>query len=544
MGEIVTKRAVLYARVSTDDSAEHGYSIPTQLSAMRDYTAKHGFEVLQEITDDCSGAIPVFQRPGGSRVYELLQRSAVDVVLLYTLDRAARDDREYPVEYLIFLRDVQDAGAELHYVDSGPTDGGLLDLFRAWQAGDERRKIRERTMRGMRGKIRAGKLPGYGPAPLGYKRVGYRQDVAWVVDETEAEIVRQIYDWYGNGIGVGEISDRLTARRILTPAARRKKKNGKTHAPHEWQCGSIYVILHQEAYAGVFYAHRERMVWEMGKDGRKRSKAVPRPPEEWVPIEVPAIVDRKIWDKAQHRLERGRLMATRNTMHRHYLVRGRITCRHCHYSVIGSPFSMRGYSYTYYRCNGRSRRITSGDCKLPYFDVKRVDDAVWGQIVEWLQNPDEIERSYNEYLENREKENEPARQRLAALERELEEIRSRQAKLVELYLSEVYTLEEIKNAKAQMDAAVSAVEKEHAELARTLEVVRMSREQMDHLHEYSKRIGEGIAKADFATKRKIVDLLETQVELEYRDGARIAHVRCVLGEANLAILSNARWDRS
>jgi multidrug resistance efflux pump len=164
--------------------------------------------------------------------------------------------------------------------------------------------------------------------------------------------------------------------------------------------------------------------------------------------------------------------------------------------------------------------------------------------VEWLQNPNAIERSYREYLETVEKENEPIRQRLAALERELEEIRSKQAKVVELYLSEVYTLEEIKNAKAQMDAAVGAVEKEHAELARTLEVVTVTREQMDHLHEYTQRIGEGIAKADFEAKRKIVDLLETQVELEHQDGNRIVHVRCVLGEADLSIVSNARWDRS
>ena len=65
---------------------------------------------------------------------------------------------------------------------------------------------------------------------------------------------------------------------------------------------------------------------------------------------------------------------------------------------------------------------------------------------------------------------------------------------------------------------------------------------MDHLREYSKRIDQGIAKADFATKRKIVDLLETHVELEHQDGDKIVHVQCVLGEAALSILSSARWD--
>lgn len=89
-----------------------------------------------------------------------------------------------------------------------------------------------------------------------------------------------------------------------------------------------------------------------------------------------------------------------------------------------------------------------------------------------------------------------------------------------------------------------AVEKEHAELARTLDVVTVTRERRDHLHEYTQRIGEGIAKADFDAKRKIVDLLETQMELEHQDGNRIVHLRCVLGETDLSIVSGARLGES
>ena len=67
------KRAAIYARVSTDDQAEHGYSISTQLQAMRESATRNGFMVTDEITDDCSGSIPVGQRPGGARIYSHLK---------------------------------------------------------------------------------------------------------------------------------------------------------------------------------------------------------------------------------------------------------------------------------------------------------------------------------------------------------------------------------------------------------------------------------------------------------------------------------------
>jgi DNA invertase Pin-like site-specific DNA recombinase len=43
------KRAILYARVSTDEQARSGYSLAQQLEALRDYTAREGYEILEEV---------------------------------------------------------------------------------------------------------------------------------------------------------------------------------------------------------------------------------------------------------------------------------------------------------------------------------------------------------------------------------------------------------------------------------------------------------------------------------------------------------------
>ena len=45
------KRAVLYAHVSTDERARSGYSLAQQLEALREYAAREGYEVLEEVSD-------------------------------------------------------------------------------------------------------------------------------------------------------------------------------------------------------------------------------------------------------------------------------------------------------------------------------------------------------------------------------------------------------------------------------------------------------------------------------------------------------------
>ena len=43
------RKAILYARVSTDEQARNGYSLAQQIEALRDYTAREGYDVLEEV---------------------------------------------------------------------------------------------------------------------------------------------------------------------------------------------------------------------------------------------------------------------------------------------------------------------------------------------------------------------------------------------------------------------------------------------------------------------------------------------------------------
>ena len=83
-------RAVLYARVSTDEQARSGYSLAQQSEALREDAAREGYEVLEEVVDSGhSGAS--HERPGMHRVRELLASGGVSLVLTQDRDHFAHE---------------------------------------------------------------------------------------------------------------------------------------------------------------------------------------------------------------------------------------------------------------------------------------------------------------------------------------------------------------------------------------------------------------------------------------------------------------------
>ena len=117
------KSAILYGRVSTETQMEHGYSLPMQLQAMKEYTTRNGFQVVDEIQDDCSGSIPFKDRPGGAMFYKRIAQTDIHAVIISELDRASRDKYAVPIEFMIFRRDLEYAGVELHFVKGWKSEG-------------------------------------------------------------------------------------------------------------------------------------------------------------------------------------------------------------------------------------------------------------------------------------------------------------------------------------------------------------------------------------------------------------------------------------
>src|SRR3712207_9192131 len=84
------KSAVLYGRVSTDEQARSGYSLAQQLEALREYAAREGLQVLEEVEDPGQSGASL-ERPGMDRIRDLVAAGGVYVVLAQDRDRFARE---------------------------------------------------------------------------------------------------------------------------------------------------------------------------------------------------------------------------------------------------------------------------------------------------------------------------------------------------------------------------------------------------------------------------------------------------------------------
>ncbi len=170
--------AILYARVSSKDQAETGYSLQDQIRTLRTYAKKNGYEVVDEVEDaGYSGAS--LERPGLTRVRDLVNAGGTAVVLAQDRDRIARDPALIGWLQLQFDQHGTRLRALNDPEDDSPSSElttGMLDQI----AKFERANTMLRTRRGRFQRAREGKVIGSGSPPYGFRynadRTNYQVD--------------------------------------------------------------------------------------------------------------------------------------------------------------------------------------------------------------------------------------------------------------------------------------------------------------------------------------------------------------------------------
>jgi site-specific DNA recombinase len=110
-------RAILYARVSTDEQARSGYSLAQQLEALRAYAAQEGYEVLEEVSDPGQSGASL-ERPGMDRVRDLVAAGGVYVVLAQDRDRFARE----PAYHYLLRREFEEHATKIQAMNDRGDD--------------------------------------------------------------------------------------------------------------------------------------------------------------------------------------------------------------------------------------------------------------------------------------------------------------------------------------------------------------------------------------------------------------------------------------
>ena len=355
------KRAVLYARVSTDEQAK-GYSLPTQLEACQKYAESAGYSVAATFQDDYTGTAPIEQRPEGRAAYAMLSDGDADALIVYRMDRLVRPPEENDEwDIPVLIRSLAKLGREIHTVDRGRLEtsfaGLLIAVLDGKGAGDERRKIIERSMRGKREKAKE-RWVGASQPPFGYVKIGKGREAALEIDDPEARIVRRIFNLY-LGLegeprhGMDNIAVLLNAEGVPT-TGRRKNAVG-------WQASSVNVILSNRVYVG-----------ELRWGG--------------VTAKLPdlAIVEWDIFEQVQEQRKANRIECKRNVQ-RDYLLRSRFECT-CGRRMSCMWIRNGDKDYLYYQCN-RKAYDGSPECDRLKVRSDLADAIAWGWLADLFKNP-------------------------------------------------------------------------------------------------------------------------------------------------------------
>ena len=311
------KRAILYARVSTDEQARSGYSLAQQIEALRPYATREGYEVLEKIEDKgYSGAN--LARPGLDRVRDLVAAGDVDVVLAQDRDRLARK----VVLNGLLEEELSKHGCKtkaLNDYGDDSAEGALMRGIQTQFAEYERAKIAERTRRGKERKAREGKVLRGPKSPYGFRYNSAGDGL--IVYEPEMVVAERIFRLAAEGLGPQAIQTRLHdegtpsptgdplwPRRTLEQVLRSDLYKAHTFEEiAELVSAEVLTHLDEDSEYGVWWFGRKRTTEHSvsepdGNGGRRYRKATTtriRPKAERTAVPVPAHLPRVLVDQAR-----------------------------------------------------------------------------------------------------------------------------------------------------------------------------------------------------------------------------------------------------
>jgi site-specific DNA recombinase len=515
----MSKRAVIYARVSTDDQADNS-SVDSQTAACRLYIAQHDLIEVGAVADVISGA--KLDRPGLDYVREQARMGAINALVVYCPDRLTRS-----LAHSLLLRDeFKAANVVVYFVTQGENqhtpEGDVFESIETAFAEYERVKIAERMARGRKAALEQGKvLAGHAP-PFGYV---YAESGVLAIDEETAAVIRMIYGWYLEGMGAPAIIDRLASLQIPSPADRRaynlrpKSKRGAA----QWCTTTILHFLRNELYAGR-YAIRHG--------------------NETIVVPVPPIIDDATWTAvAQIRAKRKRFSG-RSATYR-YLLRGRVRCARCDTACTGTVINgKKAWAQRYYVCLRKHHHTIHfderGRCPMPGFRCDALESAVWVWIDQSVLNDAHIRARTNTRADI----SEDARTRLererAVYTHQIENVDAQIGRLAQLFTAGLFQVDEIGAQKGQLDAVKASCQKEIVRLDGLLAGMRSITGRVDELTALVQRVrATGNASLTDDMKHTIIDLLDLHVKIDVdKAGNKYANVVCklTLDETRLLVM--------
>ncbi len=367
--------AVIYARVSSREQEQEGFSIPAQLKLLRDYASRNSLRITEEFIDVETAKIAGRTRFG--EMVNFLKRSPkCRMVLVEKTDRLYRNFRDYVI--------LEDLDVEIHLVKEGQviskdakSQAKLTHGIQLVLARNYIENLREEVKKGMREKAEQGSYPGR--APLGYRNNSGTRSIE--VDPEKSKIIEKAFQLYGTGnYSLSSLRETLWAEAGL--------KISKAH---------LEKLLKNRFYLGYFV---------------------------WQGIEYKGSHEPLIDAATFHRVQDVFSGRAKPKHRKHsFAFSGLLRCAHDGCTVTSE---LHKGKYVYYRCSyGR------GKCDLPYMPEASVSDQLGGLLKD-IYVPDDVVRAIVNSIEaDRHSSDSKRQEQLAGLKQQLATLRTRMDQMYE-----------------------------------------------------------------------------------------------------------------
>jgi len=396
------KKCGLYLRVSTEDQAREGFSLPEQRERLETFCKFKGYEIVDYYEDAGISAKTGNHRPEFERLKEDIKSKRVNTIVALKLDRITRSI--YDWENLMTFLDENNAYLDCvnDEINTTSANGKMISRLLMSVSQNEIERTSERTKIGLAGAIKCGHIPHV--APLGYKH----EDKRLVIDYSTKDIVVRIFDLYYNGYSYQKISNLFNEEEVL----------GKDN----WRDSTIQTILENEIYKGDF-VHGKRT----------------KHPTYYEDVVEP-IISKEMWADCQVQKKKNSKSYQRTLT---YLYLQKLKCPKCKRILGGKATTKKnGNSYFYYYCN---------DCKIEF--KEKVINDYFNQFISELVEYDSVVNQF--FLPMiKQKFDEPKEQ----LEKEIKEQNNKLERIKKAYINGVFELKEYNEEKKIVETAISELQ--------------------------------------------------------------------------------------
>lgn len=409
------KIAAAYVRVSTEDQTE--LSPTSQIKQIREYAKNHGYIVPDEFVfaDEGISGKNTQKRPAFNRMIGLAKTKPkpFECILLWKYSRFARN-REDSIVYKSMLR--KQLGIDVISISESLGDDKMSILIEALiEAMDEYYSINlaEEVKRGMTERVSRGEavsVPAY----------GYDiEEGKYIINEAEAEVVRQIFSDFNSGVGTVTIARNLNAIGIKT-------KRGKL-----WENRTVKYILHNPVYIGKIRWNPEEITG-LNYDHEKIMLVDG--------IHEP-LLTKELWDSVQEKfslIKRTRKPREKSNPNPNYMLYGLMRCGACGGTLTQSRDGLQCHKYAHGICD------TSH-----YISLSKANAAVIDLIQHTLENG---------IFTLTPKKQDVSTQQAAMIDKQIQNEKNKLLRVKEAFEYGVDTLEEYKENKNKILQKISELE--------------------------------------------------------------------------------------